>query len=42
MEYGKKEKKYDQLTMNMHIQTARNDSKSPFMGEHVHIFFPIY
>lgn len=30
--------KYDQLTMNMHIQTARIDSKSPFMGKHVHIF----
>lgn len=33
------EKKYDQLTMNMHIQTARFDSKSLFMGENVHIFF---
>lgn len=35
IEYGKK---YDQLTMNMHIQTARFESKSLFMGENVHVF----
>lgn len=32
--------KYDQLTVNMHIQKARFDSKSLFMGENAHIFLP--
>lgn len=31
-------KKCDQLTMNMHIQAARIDSKSLFMRENVLIF----